>query len=101
MNPVCDGKKSQSTKFCRNPVCSDKKCQDIHMQPVKPAKESIFMWSVTKSSNRKSVKPASDKNCQAVRYHKKNNPVFDDKICQSNVYSDKNCQDNKMLLCGQ
>ena len=35
MKPVCDGKKSQSTKFCRNPVCSDKKFQDTK-----------FMWPV-------------------------------------------------------
>ena len=61
------------------------------------------MQSVARSTNKKSVESASDKklygdkNCQAVRCYKKNSPVFDDKICQSNVCSDKNCQDTKFM----
>ena len=44
MKPVCDGTKSQSTKYNES-VCFDKNCQEtqnINMQPVKP---SMDMWS--------------------------------------------------------
>ena len=57
------------------------------MQPVKPAKESNNMRSVTKSSNKKSVESASDKNCQATICYMKNNSVC----------SNKNCQDTKFM----
>ena len=63
--------------FCKN-------CQEspnVHMWPLKPAKESTHMQSVTRSSNT-SVEPASDKNCQAIRCYKKNNLVCSDKTCQ-------------------
>ena len=103
MKPVCDGKKSQSTKFYRNAVCSDKKCQDTHMQPVKPAMKTSHMQSVTRSNNMRpigpemlqstnkqhnykvcSVRTASDDNkCQSTRLYKKS------------MSSDKNCPDTK------
>ena len=71
-------------------VCSEKQCQEtpnVHMWPVKPAKESNHMQSVTRSSNRKAVESASDKNCHATTCYTKNNSVC----------SDKNCQDTKFV----
>ena len=41
------------------------------MQPVKPAKESNHMWSVTRSSNKKLVESASDKNSHTIRSYQK------------------------------
>ena len=41
-------------------VCSDKQCQEtpnVHMWPVKPAKESNYMQSVTRSSSMKTIEP--------------------------------------------
>ena len=39
-------------------MCSDKQCQEnVHMWPVKPAKESDLMQSVTRPINMKSTRP--------------------------------------------
>ena len=70
-------------------MCSDKNCQEItnvHMWPEKLAKESSKMWSLTRSSDKKSIRPASDKNCQAAKCFKKKcplRPVYNDSSCQS------------------
>ena len=68
-------------------VCSDKQCQEfqnVHMQPVKPAKELNHMQSVTRSSNMKSIKPEI---LQSSSKQKK--PVKQESVC-----CDKNHQVN-------
>ena len=62
---MCADKKCQATK-CYKKI--DKNCQTSVMWPVKPP---IHMWSVTGSSNKKSVKSENDKNCQATICYKK------------------------------
>ena len=84
---VCDGKKSQFTKFYKNSVYFDKNCQEtlnVHMQPVKPAKESNHMQSGTRSSNMMSIEPETLQSS-----FKQNNPVKQESMC-----FDKNCQVN-------
>ena len=83
---VCDDKKSQSTRSYKNSVCSDENCQEtqnIHMQPVKPAKESNNMWSVNRSSKMKATLQSSSK---------QKNPVKQASMC-----SHKKCQDKKCV----
>ena len=57
------------------------------MQPVKPAKESNFMWSVTRSNNMKSIEP------DMVQSSKKQH-IYEECSVKSVCY-DKNCQDTK------
>ena len=66
------------------PVYSDKKCQgNVHMQPLKLAKESNHMWSATSSSNMKLIEQSSSK---------EKNPVKQGSMC-----SDRNCQENQNI----
>ena len=88
---VADDKKSQSTKCYKNPICSDKNCQEtpnVHMLPVKPAKESNIMQSVTRSSKMKSIEPEILQSSS-----KQKNPVK-----QGSMYSDKKF---KVLISSQ
>ena len=92
---LCNDKNCQSTRCYKikspvkqRSVCSDNNCQEItnvHMQPGKLAKELSKMQLVTRSSDKKSIRPASDKNHQAAKCFKRNcpvRPVGDDKNCQ-------------------
>ena len=81
--------KSQSTRFYRNPVCSEKNCQDTKFkQPVKPAMDMQSREPEMQSSFKmKHVTLCSDMNCQSTRCYKKKCPVRP-------VYgNDKNCQE--------
>ena len=96
---VCSNKEQVFTKCSKKKW--DKNCQtdkDTHVQPVQWAMKND-MWSVTSSSNRKSIEQSSSKpkNSRIQQY------VCDDKNCQSNkLYkkrkSDKNCQDNRNVI---
>ena len=92
----CNQISMNDDKTCQSIVCPDTNCQEtpnIHIWPVKTAKESNYMQSVTRSSNGKSVeltsykKMCSDKNCQSTRCYKKKSSVTpmygNDKNCQS------------------
>ena len=95
--PQEDDKNCLSTKYYKSKLCSDKKCQEISNVQMRPKKPRSHMWSVTnkidmwlkkpaiKSSNKKLIGLASDKNCQAsICYIKKKKLMCSDKNCQEN-----------------
>ena len=88
---VFDDKKSSSTICYKNPVCSNKKCQDTRFTwPVKPV---IYMQSkeaaMQSSFQKKHVLLCSDKNCQSTRCYRKKSPA------RPMYGNDRNCQETK------
>ena len=81
-------------------VCSDKNCQEtpkVHMQPVKPAKESSNMWPVKpvkESSHMRSVRRPEMLQSGTKQHIYEECPV-------KSTSSDKNCQETQMFICGQ
>ena len=75
---MCDDENCQSTKSTKS-VYDDKNCQSTQCLHMCPAKNSSYMWSVTKPSQMQLPKPAmkqstykkfhqDDKNCQSANY---------------------------------
>ena len=69
--PQEEDKKCQSTKYYGK-MCSDKTCQEnINIWPVKPQMDVRLMNPPMKSSSKKLIRSAKDKNCQATISNKK------------------------------
>ena len=83
----------KSNKYADKKSQVDKKYQISNMQPVKPQMDVQSKKPAMEPSNKKSI--GLNKNCK-------------DTICenidpksQTSRNSDKNCQENKIMLCGQ
>ena len=71
-------------------MCSDKQCQEnVHMWPVKPAKESDPMQSVTRPINMKSTRPK-------MLQSSNKQYVYEEDLVKS-VCSDKNFHENQSI----
>ena len=63
--PQEDDKNCHSTKYYGS-MCTDKKCQATKTSDVWPVKPPIHIQLVTRSSNKRLIGLASDKNCQTT-----------------------------------